>query len=165
MYIEAFLQIFYSLGSSWGGLITMASYNQHHNKFHRWEMIVSAFFTFSHWVVRFRSPCLGLNPAGEIGVKCITGRSWQSESFRSDMESWTYRICRHRISVFNWNSDKQIDFDFGSYSTSSRSLCLLLNKRYRNFRSDFEILMYTISFVSFFSYDFFVFPPLTAMLW
>ena len=35
LWVEAFLQIFYSLGPSWGGLITMASYNKYNNNFHR----------------------------------------------------------------------------------------------------------------------------------
>ena len=47
LWVEAFLQIFYSLGPSWGGLITMASYNKPNNKFHRWEMIVLAFYCWS----------------------------------------------------------------------------------------------------------------------
>lgn len=35
LWIEAFLQIFYSLGPSWGGLITMASYNNYHHDIFR----------------------------------------------------------------------------------------------------------------------------------
>ena len=35
VWTEANLQIFYSLGPAWGGIITMASYNKFHNNCYR----------------------------------------------------------------------------------------------------------------------------------
>ncbi|KAH9505760.1 Sodium-dependent proline transporter [Bulinus truncatus] len=41
VWVEACVQVFYSLGPAWGGLITMASFNKFHNKCFRDVMIAS----------------------------------------------------------------------------------------------------------------------------
>lgn len=39
VWIEAALQIFYSLGVGFGGLLTFASYNTFHQNIYRWELV------------------------------------------------------------------------------------------------------------------------------